>query len=202
MSTLKRTTVFLSLVVAALATPEAARANDVVVEVEESAIDEMLAAVGSVSGQSGLVTVWLDTIFGKIKLAEDHVDWTLKNIDCQLQSTGITLTGTVDAKYAGFALNGSNASASAVATFDAPKGAVRITIGSVTVPFSIDTFFGTFSHSVTVNPQATFEYPVGVARIHHPEQGGGLGLVSMAPASMTVDVLTGKLVLQGKVTSW
>lgn len=179
-----------------------ARANDVTIEIKESAVNAMLAELGEFTGETPKITVWLDLWFAKIKLTEGRVFWTLHNLGIDFSSSGIVVTGNVNAQYDGHTMSGAIASANASVQYDAGKHAVRISVSQVTIPFQLDTFFGSYTYNATVNPGVAAEYPLGVAKITHPNQEGGLSVVSLAAATMTPTVQEGKLILQGQVTSW
>lgn len=179
-----------------------AQASDISIEIKEQAINALVSQLGPISGKTPKITIWLDLLVTKIKLAEGPVHWNLNNISIDFSPNSIDVNGTVDATYDGMNLNASIASANATVQFDQAKRTVRVNVSQVTVPFSIDTVFGTFTHTTTVDPGVSVEYPLGVARLRRLNQGGGLTSTFVGATAMVPSIQQDKLVLQGETVSW
>ncbi len=179
-----------------------AEASDISIEIKEQAVNALVSQLGPISGKTPTITIWLDLLVTKIKIAEGPVHWNLNNISVDFSPNHIDVHGTVDATYDGMNLNGSIASANATVHYDQAKRTVRVSVSQVSVPFSVDTFFGTVTHTTTVNPGVSVEYPLGVARLRRFNKNGGLVSSFIGAATMVPSVQQDKLVLQGETVSW
>jgi hypothetical protein len=186
------------ILAAALATAGEARAADVTIEIAEAAVDDYLGSLES-SGKTHVITLWIDLWFTKVKIAQGPIAWKLRDLDIDFAPGDVTLSGKLDATYAGITQNDIDVAADATIGFDQTKRLVRVELGAMTVSIPL---LGLYEYTTTIEAGVTLEYPLGSAGVMHPKPAGGLETISMSATNLSPSVEAGKLVLQGQVTSW
>lgn len=171
-----------------------AMASDLTIEVSETAVNNMLRAVGTVSGE----TAKIKTTFLGFTVYNQAARWTIHDMWAELTAGAVTVHAQLDVSYGGTTNRNLNVTTTAQLAYDPARRVVQVMVDEVSFPFEVLVF----RRTVTVDPGLTVEYPLGPVRAKHLAQDGGMEAAHLLATSVLPSVDAGKIVLRAEVMSW